>query len=124
MWNKSNHKTYQCAGIKTLSLVNPIAVFFAGVFSALNYWNSRTKNFGRLSGIQIFSGNNHPRNKIGRGVCRICERRHTYFNIYAGKHISALVLAGKSGVMIVNCLSARMRCKKSVLVLSVTGSFH
>lgn len=27
----------------------PLAVLFAGVFTALNYWNSRTKRFGRLS---------------------------------------------------------------------------
>lgn len=27
----------------------PLAVLFAGIFTALNYWNSRTKRFGRLS---------------------------------------------------------------------------
>jgi lipopolysaccharide exporter len=31
----------------------PIAVFFGGVFQALNYWNSRTKQFGRLSVVRV-----------------------------------------------------------------------
>lgn len=39
---------------KYLCLI-PISVFFSGVFMALNYWNSRTKNFGRLSIAQIVS---------------------------------------------------------------------
>ncbi|MCT7976494.1 lipopolysaccharide biosynthesis protein [Laspinema olomoucense] len=31
----------------------PLTVFFSGVFMALNYWNSRTKHFGRLSIARI-----------------------------------------------------------------------
>lgn len=31
----------------------PIAVFVSGMFLALNYWNSRTKNFGRLAAVRV-----------------------------------------------------------------------
>jgi len=31
----------------------PIAIFFSGTFLALNFWNSRTKHFGRLSVAQV-----------------------------------------------------------------------
>ena len=30
-------------------------VFFSGVFTALSYWNSRTKQFGRLSAVRMAS---------------------------------------------------------------------
>ena len=33
----------------------PVAIFFQGLFLALNQWNSRTKHFGRLSIAQIVS---------------------------------------------------------------------
>ena len=33
----------------------PLMVFFAGAFGALNYWNSRTKHFGRLSVVRVLS---------------------------------------------------------------------
>lgn len=33
----------------------PISIFFDGVFQALNYWNSRTRRFGRLSVARMFS---------------------------------------------------------------------
>lgn len=42
-------------GLKIYLWLIPIAVFFSGVISALNYWNSRTKHFGRLSFIQVVS---------------------------------------------------------------------
>lgn len=33
----------------------PVAVFFSGAYLALNYWNTRTTHFGRLSVVQIIS---------------------------------------------------------------------
>lgn len=73
----------------------PPAVFMSGTFLALNYWNSRTRRFGRLSiarinasistaGIQIgagFSGYPTGGSLIGAGI--------------AGSAISSLVLGGQ-----------------------------
>ena len=39
---------------KTLWLI-PVSVLVSGTFSALNYWNSRTKHFGRLSIARLIS---------------------------------------------------------------------
>jgi len=33
----------------------PVTIFFQGIFLALNYWNSRTKHFGRISVAQVVS---------------------------------------------------------------------
>ncbi|MBP8042786.1 MAG: oligosaccharide flippase family protein [Bacteroidales bacterium] len=33
----------------------PMTIFFQGLFLALNYWNSRTKHFGRISVAQVVS---------------------------------------------------------------------
>jgi O-antigen/teichoic acid export membrane protein len=33
----------------------PVMVFLAGVFTALDYWNSRTRHFGRLSVVRVIS---------------------------------------------------------------------
>lgn len=42
-------------GLATYLWLIPVAVFFSGLFSALNYWNSRSRHFGRLSVAQILS---------------------------------------------------------------------
>lgn len=46
----------------------PVAVFFSGVFAALNYWNSRTRHFGRLSVVQIISSITTQATKLTAGV--------------------------------------------------------
>lgn len=46
----------------------PMAVFFAGVFQALNYWNSRTKHFGRLSVVRVVNSGVTYAAKLGAGL--------------------------------------------------------
>jgi lipopolysaccharide exporter len=43
------------SGLETYLWLVPVTIFFQGIFLALNYWNSRTKNFGRLSVAQVIS---------------------------------------------------------------------
>ncbi|MHB1295972.1 MAG: lipopolysaccharide biosynthesis protein [Anaerolineae bacterium] len=50
-----------------LWLVPPM-VFCAGAFSALNYWNSRTKKFGRLSVVRVVSSASTYGAKLGAGL--------------------------------------------------------
>jgi len=45
----------------------PIAIFLTGIFSALNYWNARTKCFYRLSISQIFKSTTSTGIQIGIG---------------------------------------------------------
>ena len=45
----------------------PIAVFVSGVFLALNYWNSRTKHFGRLSIVRVVSSIGTQATNLGLG---------------------------------------------------------
>ena len=45
----------------------PIAVFFNGIFLALNYWSSRTKHFSRLSIARVVSSITTHCSKLGAG---------------------------------------------------------
>jgi len=45
----------------------PVTIFFQGIFLALNYWNSRTKHFGRLSIAQIISSLTTQTTKLAAG---------------------------------------------------------
>lgn len=49
-----------------LWLVSP-AVFFSGLFLALNYWNSRTKHFGRLSLARVASSSVNQATRLFTG---------------------------------------------------------
>jgi len=45
----------------------PVAIFFQGLFLALNYWHSRTKSFGRLSVAQVISSLSSQVSKLAIG---------------------------------------------------------
>lgn len=45
----------------------PVIVFFGGVFSALNYWNSRSQHFGRLSVVRVVSSATTYAANLGAG---------------------------------------------------------
>lgn len=40
-------------GLGQWLLLVPVTLFVAGIFQALNYWNTRTRQFGRLSAAQV-----------------------------------------------------------------------
>lgn len=45
----------------------PVSVFVSGTFLSLNYWNSRTKDFGRLSIVRVVSSVVTQITKLGAG---------------------------------------------------------
>jgi O-antigen/teichoic acid export membrane protein len=45
----------------------PTAIFFNGIFLALNYWNSRTKHFGRLSIARVVASVTTQATKLSAG---------------------------------------------------------
>jgi O-antigen/teichoic acid export membrane protein len=52
-WRAPLLKWLNAPSLESYLWLVPIAVFISGVFLALNYWNSRTKQFGRLSIARI-----------------------------------------------------------------------
>ncbi len=45
----------------------PVAIFLTGISSALSYWNTRTKHFGRISVLQVISAVATQATKIAAG---------------------------------------------------------
>jgi lipopolysaccharide exporter len=45
----------------------PIVIFISGTFAALNYWNTRTKNFHRLSIARVTSSSSATGTQLGMG---------------------------------------------------------
>ncbi|MFV9646986.1 MAG: hypothetical protein ACNYWU_14275, partial [Desulfobacterales bacterium] len=65
----------------------PVAVFVGGTSLPLNYWNSRTKHFGRLSIARIVSSVVAQTTKLGAGFAgfvsgTICN---TSSKVYTGE---------------------------------------
>jgi O-antigen/teichoic acid export membrane protein len=54
-------------GLAPYLILVPVFVFISGVFLALNYWNSRTKHFGRLSVARITSSLATTGTQLGAG---------------------------------------------------------
>lgn len=73
----------------------PVAVFFSGVYAALNYWNSRTKHFGRLSVVQIISSITTQATKLTAGLAGFVSGGVLIGTAMLGGMVSAGVLAGQ-----------------------------
>ncbi|MDK2890653.1 MAG: hypothetical protein PWR21_1285 [Methanoculleus sp.] len=54
-------------GLEPYLMLVPPVVFISGVFLALNYWNSRTKHFGRLSVTRVASSLATTGTQLGAG---------------------------------------------------------
>lgn len=73
----------------------PVAVFFSGVSAALNYWNSRTKHFGRLSVIQIISSITTQATKLTAGFAGFVSGGVLILTSMLGSMVTAGALAGQ-----------------------------
>jgi len=58
----------QASGLKTYLWLVPPFVFISGIFLALNYWNSRTRQFGRLSVARITNSFGTTTVQLGAGL--------------------------------------------------------
>ena len=58
----------QASGLKTYLWLVPPFVFMSGIFLALNYWNSRTRQFGRLSVARITNSFGTTTVQLGAGL--------------------------------------------------------
>jgi len=77
-----------------LWLVTP-AVFFSGVFLSLNYWNSRTKHFGRLSVATVTSKALATGTQLGAGIAGYTTGGSLIAAGVVGQIVATFALAGQ-----------------------------
>ena len=73
----------------------PVSVFVSGTFLALNYWNSRTKHFGRLSIARVVSSVVAQTTKLGAGFAGFVSGGVLIGTGILGQIVSTFVLAGQ-----------------------------
>jgi len=73
----------------------PIAVFVTGIFTALNYWNSRTKHFGRLSIARVISSVATQTTKLGAGFAGFVSGGALIGTGILGQIVSTVALGGQ-----------------------------
>ena len=73
----------------------PPAVFIGGAFLALNYWNSRTKRFTRLSVARVTSSVTTVSAQLGAGYAGYATGGSLIGASVAGQAVSAVVLGGQ-----------------------------
>jgi O-antigen/teichoic acid export membrane protein len=73
----------------------PVAVFFTGIFTALNYWNSRTKHFGRLSIARVVSSVVTQTTKLGTGFAGFVSGGVLIGTGILGQIVSTFILGGQ-----------------------------
>ena len=74
--------------------LTPAMVFFSGIFLALNYWNSRTKEFGRLSITRVIASIATVSTQLGMGFCGHATAGGLISGQVIGKIISSSLLGG------------------------------
>jgi O-antigen/teichoic acid export membrane protein len=79
---------------KTLWLI-PVSVWVSGTFLALNYWNSRTKHFGRLSIARLISSFTAQSTVLGAGYAGFVSGGALIGSRIVGQFISTLFLGGR-----------------------------
>lgn len=70
----------------------PPAVFVSGVFVALNYWNSRTRRYGRLSLARIFSSVASTSVQLGAGLAGLISGGSLIAGSLIGSAVATLAL--------------------------------
>lgn len=75
--------------------LSPLTVFLGGLFLALNYWNSRTKRFGRLSLARINASISTTGAQIGAGMGGYPTGGSLIGASILGSAVSNLVLGGQ-----------------------------
>lgn len=74
----------------------PLVVFLSGVFLVLNYWNSRTKHFGRLSIAGVTSSLTTTPLTIGLGFAGHATAGSMIGSGITGQAVATLVLGGQT----------------------------
>jgi len=86
---------FNAPGLEPYLWLVPISVFLGGVFSALNYWNSRTKHFKRLSVARVTSSVTSTGTQMGAGLAGYATGGSLIGAGILGMVVSTLVLGGQ-----------------------------
>lgn len=73
----------------------PVAVLFSGIFTSLNYWNSRTKQFGRLSIARVTTSVATTAGQLGAGVAGFATSGAMISASVGGSILATTVLGGQ-----------------------------
>lgn len=73
----------------------PVAVLFSGIFTALNYWNSRTKQFGRLSIARVTTSLATTTGQLGAGFAGFATGGTMIGASVGGSMLATTVLGGQ-----------------------------
>lgn len=73
----------------------PFAIFIGGTFLALNYWNSRTRQFGRLSVARVTGASTTTSIQLGAGFSGVISGGGLIVAFVAGSFVSTLLLGGQ-----------------------------
>ena len=82
-------------GLAPYLILVPMFVFISGVFLALNYWNSRTKHFGRLSVARVTSSLATTGTQLGAGFAGYATGGSLIGANLVGVSVSTGVLGGQ-----------------------------
>jgi O-antigen/teichoic acid export membrane protein len=72
----------------------PVSVFGSGTFLALNFWNSRTKHFGRLSIARLISSIFAQSARLGAGCAGFVSSGVLIGSVILGQIVSSFFLSG------------------------------
>ena len=92
----------------------PVSVFVSGTFLALNYWNSRTKHFGRLSIARVISSVATQITKLGAGFAGFVSGGVLIGTGILGQIVSTFVLGGQIWRDDRRLFKANIRWKKMI----------
>jgi lipopolysaccharide exporter len=73
----------------------PISVFLSGAFQALNYWNTRTKHFGRLSLARVSASLATTGTQLSAGFAGYATGKSLIVASLLGSAASTLILGGQ-----------------------------
>jgi lipopolysaccharide exporter len=95
-WGKESIlRVFNAPGLGPYLWLVPAMVFIHGVFLALNYWNSRTKHFGRLSIARVISSLATTFGKLGFGTAGYATAGTMIGATVAGQAVAATTLGGQ-----------------------------
>jgi len=94
-WKEPILRLLNAPGLGPYLWLVPIVILINGIFLALNYWNSRTKHFGRLSIARVISSLASSFGKLGFGAAGYATAGTMIGATVAGQAIAAAALGGQ-----------------------------
>jgi len=85
----------QAPNLESYLILVPPFIFTSGIFLALNYWNSRTKHFGRLSFARVAQSVTSTGTQLGVGFAGYTNGGGLIGGIFIGSLVSTMILGGQ-----------------------------